>query len=166
MEISYCSFKIIIFYQKLSNICNKMRKSLKTTQWQNYVLPTILMWQHGGSVLWMRWQLCASHNTSNASQSLLLLFPFSTIAPTEPSVGLCPDCGPPFDDAWSMCYVGLHNKINVCGPSLNKIQYNRINKEEQYLVILTNICLHGPLHPENNSVDFLISCLVECKQQQ
>ncbi len=52
IAMSYCGFKILIFYQKLSYIReDEKRKGLKTTQWQNYALRTILMQQQGGSVL-------------------------------------------------------------------------------------------------------------------
>ncbi len=78
LAISYCSFKNILFYQKLSYICEKVRKGPKTTQWQNYVLCTILMQQPRGAVLWTRPQHSQLHPVT---QSLLWLLPFDTKAP-------------------------------------------------------------------------------------
>ncbi len=82
LATSHCGFKIVVFYPKFSYI-RKMKKGPKTSQWQNSALCTMLTYQHGGSVLWTRRQLWASHNTVNCillhNHSMLL--PSNTKAP-------------------------------------------------------------------------------------
>ncbi len=54
------------------------------TRWQNYSLCTILMYQHGGSILWTRRQLCTSHSRANCTitPSVITLINKSSISHT------------------------------------------------------------------------------------